>query len=163
MTMKRRDLIIGVVILAVLAVVIYFWQGKGPKLQVPEETPKTTSEKRIEEKFNLTLPEGVERTSLEDVAGVDAIAIATRQFEDKSFTLTILADLPDPAEGFYQAWIQEQDSLEKLSIGRLAVAKGGYLLEFSAAKDYSNYNKVMVSLEKAVDSKMEKPVLEGSF
>jgi len=166
--MKTKDLIVGIVILAILGVVIYFWQTNKRELQVPEPTTNPLVQEEIEERFNVVLPEDAEKIQLNDAKGEDATAIATRSFTDENFTLTILASLPVPKEGsYYQGWIVRGEEGESdyavLTLGRLSVAKGGYVLEFEASKDYSNYDKVVVSEELVPDKEIEEIVLEGSF
>ena len=50
-----------------------------------------------------------------------------------------------------------------ISTGPMSVAKGGYLLEFSSAIDYSDYKGVVITLEKVNDKTPETHILEGSF
>ena len=163
--MSKRDIVIGFVIFAIVAAVI-FWTKK-PRV-IPVESPApTASPQKIEEIFNYTIPEGVEKTDLKDVLGTGANGIATRKYENNKFELVILADLEDPNEGFYQAWLAKgkegEVGFSYVKLGSLRLAKGGYLLEFESASDYTSYNQVLVTLEKTDDTKIEKRVLEGSF
>ena len=50
-----------------------------------------------------------------------------------------------------------------VSSGRLSLGKGGYLTEFGVNKDYSDYKKVVVTMEKVFDNTPEQHLLEGSF
>lgn len=163
--MSRRDLIIGIVVLALVAGFVYWRQSRTPT--VPEVSPTPSAQERLEDRFNITIPEEVEKTELSDVSDLGVSGVATRLFEEDTFTLTVLADLPDQEQGFYQAWIQTgeegEEDFERLSIGRLQVAKGGYLLEFSSNIDYSSYDRVIVSQETTADNEVEEVVLEGSF
>lgn len=166
--MRKKDLIVGIVVIAVVVGIVYFWRTRGKDLKVPETTPSPSAQEQIEERFNVVLPEGAEKIQLKDVEGKDAIAIATRSFSEGAFSLTILADLPVPEEGtYYQGWIikgeEGYEDYAVLTLGRLSVAKGGYILDFEAAKDYSNYEKVVVSKETLADDMIEDTILEGSF
>lgn len=158
--MGKREILTGLfVILVIFGVVYGIKKAKAPKLQVPQ-TPSV--EEQIENSFNLVIPEDVERVDLNKVSDIEGTGIATRKFEDGKFTQMILADLPDPVAGFfYQGWLAKGD--EYLPTGKLAVAKGGYLLEFTSTKDYSDYKKVVVSLETVLSTKPTKIILEGSF
>lgn len=166
--MNRKDIYIGLAILALLAGVIYF--TRRPSVPALDSTPiadSETEERLIEEKlensFNIKIPDDLDRASLRDVSGGTSSAIATRKFESGNFEHTILADLPTPKAGtFYEGWLTNQDGT-LFSTGRLRVAKGGYLLEFSSQTDYTDYSQVIVSLEKVADSTPEKRILEGSF
>jgi len=158
--MNKKDIVIGFVVLGLLAVLIY-------RLQTPEfneelQVPQTLSvEDTIEEKFNLNIPEDVDKAELKDVSGGDASAIATRKFlpaqagENGQFTHTILADLPDLEAGKnYEGRLIQNDN--EINTGALRVAKGGYLLEYKSDQDFSTYNKVKIILDGQI-------VLEGDF
>lgn len=164
--MKARDIVIGLVILAVLATsIVVIRRARAPKT-VPTSTPSV--EQKLEKSFNFEIPDDVERAELKDVSGGTGSGIATRKYEAGRFSHTVLADLPDPAAGtFYEGWLvrgKEGDSnFAYISTGKLRVAKGGFLLEFESGKDYSEYKGVVVTLEKVNDVKPETHTLEGSF
>ena len=159
--MERRDIVIGIVILAALAGFIYFRSQR----EVPEELQvrQTLSvEDQLEFAFDFDIPDDVEKAELKDVSGGNATGIATRKFDAGRFTHAVLADLPDPEPGtFYEGWLVMDDSL--ISTGRLRIAKGGYLLEFQSSTDYSSYDNAVVTLERVADSVPEEHILEGSF
>ena len=158
--MNRRDIVIGLVILVALAAVIYYRQRQTTQDEL--KVPQTLSvEDQIEEAFNFEIPDDVDKAELGDVAGGSSTAIATRKYEDDKFTHTILADLPDPEVGYYEGWLVKDDEL--VSSGEFRIAKGGYLLEFTSATDYSNYNQVVVTSEMKADQLPETHILEGSF
>lgn len=166
--MRRRDLIVGIVIILVLAGAIYLWQTRKRDLRVPDVTPTPSAQQEIEERFNVVFPEDAEKIQLKDVEGKDATAVATRSVSEDSFSITILASLPTPEQGkYYQGWIikgQEGDEdYSVLTLGRLSVAKGGYLLNFETTQDYSDYERIVVSKETVADNQIENVVLEGNF
>ena len=166
--MNKRDIVVGGVILVLLAGVVFWRQriaSRGEETKVPETL---SVEDAIEDKFNLQIPEDVDKAELKDTSGGTASAIATRKFENNKFELSILADMPDPSTGkFYQAWLTkgERDSEEfsQVSLGRLILAKGGWMLNYSGDKDYSDHAKVIVSSEGVSDATPEQIILEGSF
>ena len=151
--MNRRDIIVGLVILAGLAGLIYYWRqpAQDEDLQVPQTL---SVEDEIEDMFNLQIPEDVDKAELSDKTGGDASAIATREFVNDKFTHTVLADLPDPEAGSYVAELAKDDEI--VITGTLRTAKGGYLLEFQSDQDLNDYKTVRVKLGEEV-------VLEGSF
>jgi hypothetical protein len=158
--MNRKDIVIGLAILALLAAIV-FWvrRPKTNSLQLPQPT---SVEQQMEEKFNLQIPENLEKAELSDISGGTSSGIATREYKDGKFTLTVLADLPDLSGGkFYQAWLINGD--KTISAGQLTFAKGGYLLNFSSNTDYSSYNSVVITSENKLDIIPETHVLEGSF
>ena len=159
--MKKKDIVFGIITLAVLAAVVYFVKTpKNNKLKVTE-VPTPSIKERIEGVFNVRIPEDVDKAELRDVGGGDASGIATRKTDNGVFVLTILADLDDPEDGFYQGWLKKGE--EKVKVGSLRQAKGGYILEYSSSKGLEDYNTVVVSLEKDNDQEIGKVILEGSF
>lgn len=162
--MNRRDIVFGVVIVAAIGGLIYFFSRPEEDLKVPE--PQTLSvEDKIEESFNLEIPEDVDKAELKDVSGGGSSAIATRNLEGGVFVHTILADLPDPEAGnYYQGWLVKEGEEDKaIPTGRFSMAKGGYLLEFSSQTDYSDYKEVVVT-KKTTSGKLPKDhILKGNF
>ena len=168
--MQKRDLLIGAIILVIIGAIIYWANRPSSKKSKQQATPAPTAsvQEVIENQFKIQIPETAEKAELKDVAGGSASGIATREFKNGKFSHTVLADLPDPKAGeFYQGWLvkgKEGDvDFSFISTGRLRLAKGGYLLEFSSAKDYSDYKNVAVTLETKADNKMETRILDGSF
>jgi len=165
--MNRRDIVIGLVILFALAGFIFFRAKRetSPELIVPQTL---SVEDKLEEAFNLQLPEDVEKVELNDVSGGDGSGIATRKFESGRFTHTVLADLPDPAVGsFYEGWLVRGNAGDAnfafISTGRMTLAKGGYILEFESQTNYSDYSNVVITSERVADTTPESHILEGSF
>jgi len=168
-----RNIVIGLIALAII-VGIVFWYQKTKRSQELPQAPQPTFEQNFENKFNVQIPEDVEKAELSDVSGGNGSGLATRKYlpaqagENGRFTHSVLADLPDPSAGyFYEGWLvrgKEGDSDYALILtGKFQLAKGGYLLEFSSQKDYSDYKEVVVTLETVNDQKPEKHILEGSF
>ena len=165
-SMNKRDIVIGLVIVAMLVGVVYFRrQNESEELVIPQTL---SVEDEIEESFNIDIPEDVDKAELSDVGGGDATAIATRKFENGKYEHNILADLPEiETSEFYQGWLvkgeEGSDGYSVLSTGKLRIAKGGWMLNFESSNDYSDYGKVIVSREKVNDTTPETHILEGSF
>ena len=152
----RKDIITGLIILAVIAGLVYWFKLRKPTPTVPVSTTPSIEqvEGAIEDKFKFTVPDNVEKALLKDITGGDGSGIATRT--------EILVDLPDPEPGtYYQAWLENSGG-KLLSLGRLAIAKGGWMVTYNG-KAYPTYNKVVISQEKVVDGSIEERVLEGNF
>lgn len=153
---RKRDIVVGFVILLVLAAVFYFFKSRNKQMTVPEASSEPTItqvEQNFKDKYNLTVPDNIEKTNLKDVSGGNGMGIATRT--------EILADLPDPESGyFYQAWLENGDKL--VSLGKMSMEKGGWIISYTGS-NYPGYNKVLVSLERVFDYTVEKRILEGSF
>lgn len=169
--MKRRDIVLGIIVLALAAGAIYFFRQRGNTNTIGEEViaPEVASaEDTIEDKFKLEIPDDADKAELKDVSGSNSSAIVTRDFSNNLFTLTVLADLSEPEQGsFYQVWIargsEGEANYSTLPVGRMRVAKGGYLLEFQSKTNYSDYSKIVVTREKTDDSKPETKILEGTY
>lgn len=164
--MKRKDVITGVIVLALLAGFLYYRQ-KNQKV-TPTVSETVSTEKTLEDKFKIEIPEDVDKAELKDVSGGSSSGIVTKDFSDAKFTSSVLVDLPTLNNGeYYQAWLVKGDVGAKdyslIRLGTLKSAKGGYLLDFSGKTDYSDYNKVIVTKEIKLDGTPETTVLEGSF
>jgi hypothetical protein len=168
MSGDKREIIIGFVVIVVIAAGIFFWRRSKTNLKVPEATPGTSIQNEIESRFNLQIPENVEKAELKDTTGGDSMGVATRKYENGKFVFTVLANLPELAGSeFYEGWLTKGKSGDNdysvISAGKLRIAKGGYLLEFQSSTDYSGYNSTTVTEERVNDNMPEKTVLEGSF
>jgi hypothetical protein len=163
--MKRKDIVIGLIVLAALAGIIYWFRKPKDELKVPE-TPSV--EERMEEFFNVEIPEDIEKTQLFEVIEGYGTGIATRNYENGVFTHVVLADLPHhEAPYFYEGWLvrgeEGDDDFDYISTGKMRFAKGGFLLEFESGTDYSDYNGVVITSEEIEDDIPEEHVLEGTF
>ncbi len=167
--MKRKDLIIGGIILVILALGFYLLKNrsKTPELEI-SQSPSPSFEKELEETFKIEIPDDVEKIVLKDVTGGSATGLATRKYDEGLFTHTVIADLPNlQDQAFYQGWLirgQEGEAdYDLVSTGKLKVAKGGFILEFQSNKDYLEYQRVLITKEKVFDNVPEERLLEGSF
>lgn len=159
--MKARDVVIGFVVLVVLVGGgLLYKNAKKGKISVPAPTPNF---QEVESKFpGLSVPANADKASLTDVSGGTGMGEGIRGIENGMLSLTVLANLDSPKPGyFYQAWLVNGDSY--ISLGKMELAKGGYLVDFSSSKYYSDYKKVVVTEEKVFDSTPETHILEGSF
>ena len=164
--MERRDIVIGLVILLVLAGIVY-WVARPKQTSIEDIEPSPSIEEQLEEQFKTEIPEDADKVELEDATGGDARGIAFRKIVGGVLVLSFLADLVEPdEESFYQAWVVKEDEEgqeEMISLGKLAPAKGGYVLDYSTQKDLEGYDTVVISKEKTFDNQMEEKVLESSF
>lgn len=156
MNYNKKDVVIGFVIIALIIVASLIYRKiNNPNLKVKDSISPTpiSFQKEIENKFNIVIPENTNSIELVDISGGNGRGIATKS--------EILADIDDPASGyFYEGWLSKDNNF--VSLGKLQVAKGGWLLEYNGS-NYTDYNNVIVSLEKVFDNKIETKILEGSF
>jgi hypothetical protein len=165
--MKLRDIVIAVIILGVVGFILYniSTTDNTPELDVTP-TP-STSERDFEERFLREIPEDVEKVELRSPSDEGeeqgrVSAIATRDVRDGTYMATILAGLEEPeaGEGYY-AWVNRGE--EYVLLGRLQTAKGGWLIDYESATDYSEYDRVVISEQAAPGTQPEDIVLEGTF
>lgn len=154
MNFNRKDVITGFIIIAVVVSGAYLYKKlKSPKALATPTPVSVSFKKELENSFKFDIPDNVNTIELKDVSEGDGRGIAT--------PTEILADIEDPSTGyFYQGWLENNDKL--VSLGKLRLAKGGWLLEYDGTK-YPEYKKLIISVEKIFDSNLEKRILEGSF
>jgi len=107
-----------------------------------------------------TLPQDSDRVNLQDVSGGTSTGIVTRS-ENSQYT--VLASLPELSTGWYQAWLTTSDDQNPVSLGNLAPAKGGLLLESSSSVDQESYTRLIITKEQTRDNQPETIILEGDF
>lgn len=154
MNFNKKDVVIGFIIIAVAIGGAFLYRRlKNPNTNVVSSPTSISFQKDLEDSFKYDIPDDVGSIELKDVSGENGRGIATKN--------EVLADIEDPATGyFYQAWTEENGNF--VSLGKLQMVKGGWLLDYSNLK-LDNAEKIVISLEKDYDAKMEKRILEGSF
>lgn len=161
MNYSKRDVITGFIIIVLIILgIFYFTKIKDKKITNPfaKATPTSSPvqisfKKELENSFKYTIPEDRNSIELKDVNGGNSRGIATEK--------EILIDVDDPQTGyFYQGWLVKDDKV--VSLGKLQTVKGGWLLEYDKSKN-ADYSKIVISLEKTLDNKIETKILEGSF
>jgi hypothetical protein len=155
MRFNRRDAILGlIVIVLVIGGALLLRRYRANRVSAVATPTPMSIRKAIQEQFKFEVPANTNSTELNDVSGGDGRGLATEK--------EILVDLPDPdSKTFYQAWL-ENSSGQLVSLGKLTAAKGGWLINYDAAR-YPEHKKIVVSSESILDSTLEKRVLEGSF
>lgn len=155
MNFNRKDVVTGLIVILLIIGGAYLYRYlKKPRTQTPTPSPASFEfRKDLEDSFKLDIPDNVNSIELKDISGGDGRGIAT----DKE----ILVDANDPEAGyFYQAWLENSGKLIPLT--KLQIAKGGWIANYDRTK-YPEYKKLIISLEKVNDNKIEKILLEGSF
>ncbi len=155
MRFNRRDVWVGLAIVLVVIIVGLLIRRSRNRVTTTTPTPisNTSLTQEIQDKFKYQIPKDVNSIELKDATGGDSRGIATEK--------EILVDAPTPETGyFYQGWLENNGNL--VSLGKLQIAKGGWLINFDGTK-YPDHKKVIVSQEKVLDNTLEKKILEGSF
>lgn len=155
MNFNRKDVVTGLIVILLIIGGAYLYKYlKKPRTQTPTPSPASIEiRKDFSDSFKINIPDNVNTIELKDITGGDSRGIATDS--------EILVDAADPNLGYYyEAWLESSDKL--VSLGKLKVAKGGWLIEYDKSKNL-NSTKVVISIEKVNDNKIEKRILEGSF
>lgn len=161
--MKTRDVIVGFLVIVIFVTAFILVKNKNNKAKVSAVPTTPSIEQKITSQFGgIKIPDNADKADLLDVTGGKGLGEAARISENGKINVTVLADLEAPKDGyFYQAWAVKDNSY--ISLGKLRIAKGGYLADSSFSKNYSDYKVIIVSLEKVFDSTPETTVLKGSF
>ncbi|GEM_PF-3295726 len=103
------------------------------------------------------------------VAGQSGKGTAVRNFDGKTFTHRVMAELPPPpSDTYYQAWLsKDADSKDVVATGKLEDKNSQYELTFTENNDYSLNKFVLISIESNGQALGKTPstrrVLEGKF
>lgn len=161
--MKTRDVIVGFLVVVAFVTALVLVKNKNNKAKITSVSPTPSIEQKVTSQFGgLVIPKDADKADLSDVNGGPGLGEAVKISQKGRFNITVLADLVAPNDSkFYQAWAVKDGTY--VSLGKLRVAKGGYIADFVSTTDYSDYKTIIVSLEKVFDSTPEIPVLKGSF
>ncbi|QQS38363.1 anti-sigma factor [Candidatus Woesebacteria bacterium] len=103
------------------------------------------------------------RARLTDVTKGTSSGVAYVLHEENSLTHYVKANLPELTDDFsYEGWLVNPTTNAYISTGKFnKVGEGEYSLTYMTQKDYMGYDKVVVTIEKILDSTPETHVLEG--
>ena len=148
---------------------ILWFRAHRPATDTTVETPENTIVNLLEPgSDNAPVARSREETNLIDVRGGSSWAVASRQIEDSVFRHTIVASLPELAEGYtYEGWLLKEEPFTFFSTGTFqpnADGTFGLVFEGTRGKDYEEYTQVIVTLEPIdEDAAPAEHVLEGEF
>jgi hypothetical protein len=109
---------------------------------------------------------GEEYAKLLDVANSGGEGEGSRFYKDGQFTLEIVSELPFPKDDyFYECWIIRDEPADHISAGQLIQETDGkYHLKFIVNSDYTDYNKLVITLEPDDDDfSPAAHILQGEF
>lgn len=166
----------GFVIVLVIAITAYkLIRGKDKSADNIENATKTSNEQTVLGQNNQdssplptelaqNLPQNVSAITLSPVSGQDGSATVLTVADGEELVLAIEANLADPGDKFYFAWLSSNSSNQNLQLlGKLEEKEGKYILPASAKGPLSNYQKLVITLESNEDNKPETVVLEGKL
>ena len=95
------------------------------------------------------------------------LAVASREIQDHVFHHTVVAHLSPPPEGMhYEGWLLRDEPFDFFATGTMdANADGTYALVWDGPfnKDFKDYTKIVVTIERDGESGPNLHVLEGEF
>jgi hypothetical protein len=165
---RSRNILVGVVVVIILILIAIFVIRRSQeaanllKVNTHLPTPVSQFQQSLQDNFGITVPPTAIKSDLKDVSGGSQMGLATVDKQNSQNTYTVIANLEDPTSGyFYEAWLV--NGTDTIPLGKLNVAKGGWLINYSSSKDVSDHKTVWITLEKVDDNTPEKHILEGSF
>ena len=169
---KSRNILVGIVLVIIVALIALFLIRRRPAINAPTFSPLPTStssfQQNLENNFGITIPSSALKADLRDVTGGSQMGLLTLDKEGTQNSYTLLANLDDPQPGsFYQAWLVRgrlgDSNFSTVSLGKLSLAKGGWLITLTTPTDFSDHKTIWLTQEKVFDTTPETHILEGSF
>src|SRR6266404_3857775 len=168
---RSRNILIGVVVIIIIILSAIFLIRRAQSsnqnsLNLPTFTPISQFQQQLQTNFGIKVPASAVKADLVDINRGNQMGLVTLDKSNGQNVYTVIANLNDPSSGyFYQAWLinDSTKTADIISLGKLNLAKGGWLVNYSSIKDLSDHKKVWVTLEKIADNTPEKHILEGSF
>lgn len=112
------------------------------------------------------LKTGEEYAELINVAKNNREGQASRIYKDGQFTLKVISELPLLENDYlYECWLLRDNPIEYINVGQLTQETDEkYHLNFIVNKDYTDYNKVVITLEPNDENPAPSShILEGVF
>ncbi len=160
---RARNVLVGIVIIIIIILVAVFFIRRQQSLNIitvasPLPTLPSTYQQDLQNNFGITVPSDAKKADLRDVTGNNQMGLVTLEKQN----YTVIANLEDPTPPyFYQAWLVKDNDI--VSLGKLDIAKGGWMVNYSASRDLSDHKMVWITYERVLDNTPEKHILEGSF
>jgi hypothetical protein len=165
--MKTKTIILIVIILiAIIGGAIYYSQTIEKDMESvmgPTEEQKETEEEGILE-ILMSDPQ-TEVINLEPVDQSDSSGKAYRLVKGGKLYHAVVANMPDPSgDNKYEGWLVQPSPLKFFSTGVMEKnEQGSWVLEFEVDGAFSEYYRVVITLETIVDPVPEKHIIEGDF
>lgn len=170
---RGRNILITAVIFIITVLIVIFLIRRSRNtnnlsLNPILPTPTSNFQQELKDNFGIVVPTNATKIDLNDVSGGNQIGLATLDKENNQNVYSVIANLEDPTSGyFYQAWLVRGSvgdaNYDLVSLGKLYLAKGGWMTSYTTTKDLSDHKTIWVTSEKTFDSAPEKHILEGSF
>lgn len=170
---RGRNILIGIVtfVVVILLIVYFVRRRQSPNIiNVNSPLPTSTSsyQQELQNNFGITVPSNAITADLKDSTGGNQVGLATEETNNGQYTYTVIANLEDPTTGyFYNGWLvrgkQGDSNFDAVNLGKLNLAKGGWIISYTSYKDLSDHKSVWVTLSRGISNFSDQHVLEGSF
>lgn len=158
---RQQWISIGAVVLVVAGLgYLLMRQTKAPeeKPTIEQGVQATTNPQTNDllNRMNVNVPSDATKVQLKDTANTGATGLMTKKENGNKVDVSVIAGLPEAKPGYkYQVFMT--DGNNKVALGALSEAKGGWILETSVDKA-----KVLPRLQVVETAgKQEKVILEG--
>lgn len=164
---RNRNILVGaavIIIIILIAIFLVRRRQASPLITVnsPLPTPNVSFQEDLQNNFGITVPSTASKADLKDASGKNQMGLITLDKTNNQNMYTVIANLDDPQAGyFYEGWLVSGNNY--ISLGKLNVAKGGWLINYNSPKNIEDHKTVWITLEKVNDNMPETHVLEGSF
>jgi hypothetical protein len=161
-----RVILVVVAVIIVILIAIFLIRRRAEQnlinVNSPLPTPVSTFQENLQNNFGITVPNNATKVDLHDSKGGSQAGLFTFEKQGSIYIYTVIADLEEPQEGyFYQAWLVKDG--DSVSLGKLSLAKGGWMTDYSTSVDLSDHKTILITLEKTLGNTPHDKVLEGSF
>lgn len=167
--MRKRGNAAAILMLIVLVLAVgagyYLYNKKsGTSGENKNETSSTENKNETKSDSGFTGAEP-EKVTMLPADGVEASAIANRVWTGKEFVHTISAKMKKAETGtHYEGWLAKSSSDKNfIKTGKFESDDSDYYLEYKSKENLSDYNYVIVTLEKNDDNTPEETILIGNF
>jgi len=170
--MPKKLILIIIAIIAVVGLLLFSQAGTPEENEKPKEemNEETEQEKDLDiiEEGDLTeaimSDPSLEAIILIAVDRSDSIGAGYRLIKDGKLYHSVMVQLPDPPTGQYEGWLVQPSPLQFFSTGVLEKDEDGlWVIEYMSDQEFSEYYRVVITLETVIDATPEKHVLEGDF
>lgn len=168
---KAKTIVRFLILLIIIGAVLYFAKSKlnfgqiGTSSVVLREAPRGLKPVTVDQTASL-VEGGVDLTTqqatFEDVRyGGQAKATASRSFGGGLYILSVDATLPDPVNTYYEVWLTGNGKV--VPIDFMTGSKTNWSLRLRSSDRFSQYDGILITLERTKDELSEERILEGSF
>ena len=159
------------ILLIIIGAILYFAKSRlnfgqiGTGSVILREAPRGLKPVVVDQTADLTeggIQLSTQQSTFKDVRyGGQAKATASRSFGGGLYILSVDATLPDPNNTYYEVWLTGNGKV--VPIDFMTGSKTSWSLRLRSNDKYSQYDGILITLERTKDELPEEHILEGSF